>query len=142
VNDIVIVQELVCITPVNDTVIIHDITPTELTISSYGNWAIDPVESSASIYTNQVSFSIQSENASIIADEDSEYTFSGEVIGTISAGGRPSSIIVLDHTNNGGIPAGSLIIIEPSGAIRFAGTITITVANEATVIFENLTYTI
>jgi hypothetical protein len=103
---------------------------------------VNELFSTASLYANEVTFSIQSENTTIIADEDSEYTFSGEVIGTISAAGRPSTVVVLDHTNNGNIPEGVLLMVEPAGAIRFAGTIIIATENEALIELNNITYTI
>lgn len=142
VHDIVIVETFVCATPVNDTVVIEAMIPTALTISNYGAWTTDAGETTASIYANEVTLSISSANTGIIAEAGTQYMFSGEIIGTISSGGRPTFAALLDHNNNGVLPADSIMVIESTGAIRFTGSIIIDVTNEATITFENLTYNI
>lgn len=142
VNDEVIIEAFVCNTPAHDTVIIEAVMPDAVPVYGFGSWVIDGGATAATVIANELSLDISVTNSSIIAEEGTEYSFSGEIIATIAAGGRPTVMRILDHNNNGDIPAGMLLLVEPSGAIRFVGTITITTENEAAITLENLNYTI
>ncbi len=142
VNDVPIVGSMVCNAPVNDAVIIEAITATSISISSYGDWIVDTGATEASLFSNEVSFSIKSVNSSIIADVDEEMSFANAIIGTIGVAGRPESFAILDHNNNVGMPADTYIIVDHTGAIRFTGVLTIATTNEATVSLTGLKYTI
>lgn len=137
VNGTVVIADLTCDTPVNGTVVIAEITPETLAISDYGDWAQD--SSSASLYQNQVTFSLETLNTSVIVGIGEDYSFGAEIIGSISVEGRPNNTVFI---TSGTMPAGSTVVVEPSGAIRFTGTVTATGVNEVTITLANLVYNV
>lgn len=137
VNDTVTISTFACATPVNDTVIITEITPTTLTISDYGNWLQN--SSTASLYTNQVTFDLDTTNTAVIVAMGEDYLFSGDIIGTVSAEGRPATLQAL---TGGVLPADTTVTIDSTGAIRYYGSVNAAVANEIDIVITGLTYTV
>lgn len=141
-NGTVLFELLACATPTNGTVLFELITADELTITNYGSWtAAAAPDTEAFVYGNQVSFSIETTNATIIGAIGEDYSLGGETIASISALGRPSQQVVLNE-NNSNVPAGVTIMISPSGAIAVTGTFTLTVDDEITLDFDNIVYTL
>lgn len=137
VADEPIVTELGCSTPTNDLVIVTEITGEVLTITDYGNWIQN--SSSALLYQGVVTFSLDTTNTSVAISAGETYTAGGEIIGSISADGRPSETITI---SGGTLPADSYVTIDATGAIRFYGNIVITTNNEIDIVLSNLFYNV
>lgn len=135
-----VVYEFACDAPVFGDIIVTDATTTPLTISDYNNWVQS--SSSASLYKGAVTFSIDTDNTTIIAGIGDEYTLAGDVIGYISVDGRPSLALSLTSETNGSIPAGVNMIINTDGTIQIFGTFTIAVTNELTLTFTDIVYNV
>lgn len=139
VNDTVIISDFVCNTPVNDTVIITEVTPTDLTITDYGAWIIDGGGTTASVYAGQVSMDIKSVNTTTITGVAGETVYlTNEVIGVISADGRPDTSVLLNEAN--GLPADVFMVVNSNGTIMFTGATILTDDNEATIEYTGLVY--
>lgn len=138
VNSTPVIIDITCATPTNDLVIIEDVTPETLAISDYGDFAQN--SSSASLYQGQVTFSLDTTNSSVIVGMGEEFTSGGLIIGSIAPDGRPTQTVFI--TSGGSMPTDSTVTIDPSGAIRFYGVVTASVANEIDIVLTNLFYNV
>lgn len=141
-NGTVVISEFVCGTPDNGTVIISEITPDELSIIDYGAWVQDSGNTDASLYANQVTINIKTVNTTVIGEAAQVYTFSNEIIATISAQGNPNTMQILNSSNTASLGANQTIIINTNGTVVFSGDVGLTDINEATLDFTNLVYNI
>lgn len=132
VNGTVVITNLECATPVNGTVVIIEVTTETLDITDYGDWVQN--SSSASLYQGQVTFDLETVNTSVIVGIGEDYTFAAEIIATIEPDGRPVNYVTVPVTGD------ISILIEPSGIIRFSGTVTATGTNEVTITLTNIVY--
>lgn len=144
VNGAVTVTDVVCATPVAGSITVSNITAESVIIGSYSAWIVDG-SSAASVYKNQVTFSISSENDSITADPEApeeDVLISDEVIGVMGGAGRPEILTVLTHANNGVLPEEAVITIDSRGLIRYTGPATSADGESVTLTFSHLVYNI
>lgn len=132
-----VVTELGCATPVNDLVIVTEVTTETLTITDYGDWVQNT--SSASLYQNVVTLSLDTTNTSVAIATGEEYTVGGAIIGSVSVEGRPTQTVLIE---GGTLPADTQVTIDTTGAIRYYGIITITTDNEIDIVITNIFYNI
>lgn len=138
-----------CATPVLGDVTMTIITPEEVGIIQYipMNWEFVysgspavPEDTEASVYNNQVTFSIKARNYGV-PEPELTFIFSGEVIGVMGAEGRPSTLRMLTSANNGSLTDEQTITIDEYGLITYSGPPTdVDEGNYSEVQLSNLIY--
>ncbi len=134
------VTDMVCATPVIGDIVVETITPTDLLVTDYGSDWVQSTSSGA-LYNTEVSLSIETTNTSIIAGIGEDFVLTAVTIASIQAEGRPTTTVVLT-SDNSTLTGDTIVAIFPTGEIQVSGTFTITVTDELTLDFDNLTYSI
>lgn len=139
----IVETDAVCATPEAGSVSEEDITPEEVTLTSYNNWSIStPPDTQASKYAGVVTFSLLTTNTSFTEVIGDDKYFANEIVSIISPNGRPTAQRVLTNANNTSIPAGITLVVNPDGTIQVNGTVTFIADNEFTFDFNNITFNI
>lgn len=135
------VEEPVCTTPTQGVFTVEE-TGT-VAIVGYADWVEDEGETYASVYNNEVTFSIKVVNATITEDpgDPGEPVPVSEIIGIITAAARPATMAVLNSSNSA-MPDDASIIIDNSGRITYYGMVTAATATNVTIELNNITYNI
>lgn len=129
-----------CVTP-TITYEVAAVSPVDVDITGYGDWTIDP-SSDADYLNNQVVFSIMVSNNTIIPSEEGGITFDAEIIGVIGADARPTSLKILNYTNNN-LTEEQIITIDEFGIIRYTGEpTTYNIGENVEITFSGLVYNI
>ncbi len=135
------IEEPVCTTPVQGVFTVEE-TGT-VAIAGYADWVEDEEETFASVYNNEVTFSIKVVNATITEDpgDPGEPVPVSEIIGIMAAVARPAAMVVLNSSNST-MPDDASIIIDSSGRIAYYGMVTEATATNVTIELNNITYNI
>jgi hypothetical protein len=138
---IITVSEDNCDAPVLGTITVTDMSLVAVPINGFGDWVEDVPPTGATIYGYQVTFSLTVFNPNYpdIDSPPQPPIFNGEIIGVIGAEGRPITNIALDE-NNSNVPAGTNVIITPTGTILFAGEPTTSDGTGSTIVLTNIIY--
>lgn len=102
-----------CSTPELGSYEVSESTPTELAITDYGAWVQNDDETDAGLSVNTVTFRLKTINDTITGIENT--LFAGEILGSITAAGRPSVPRWID------IDADTAVSIDTNGVIRYYG---------------------
>lgn len=135
------VEEPVCATPVQG---VFTVTETgTVAIVGYADWVEDEEETFASIYNNEVTFSIKVVNATITEDpaDPGEPVLINETIGIIATAARPATIVVLNSSNSS-LPEDAGVLIDNAGRITYYGFSTAATDTNVTIELNNITYNI
>ncbi len=135
------VEEPVCATPVQGVFTVEETGA--VAIVGYADWVEDEAETFASMYNNEVTFSIKVVNATITEDpgDPGEPVPVSEIIGIVAAAARPETMAVLNSSNST-MPDDASIIIDNSGRITYYGMVTEASSTDVTIELNNITYNI
>lgn len=140
-----VVADMVCAAPVAGTVTITDNTPLSIALTALGNWVAEEALTYASLYRNEVRFSIKLTNNTITEDPDApgeSVDILNEPIAVIGAAARPYAIAVLSNDNNTAIPDGLIITIDAHGIVRASGPCTGATPTNVTIELTDIVYNI
>lgn len=117
----IVVADDTCDAPTFGTITVDDMSVTPVTITGFGDWSVDGAEE-ANVYNYLVTFTLNVGNPNYpeAGSPPQFIVFSGEKIGVIGPEARPTTNVALDE-NNSNMPAGTALVIEPTGVIRFSG---------------------
>ncbi len=88
-----------------------------LQVNNEGTWILVPSDTSAQNYLGEVTLNISTATPVTVS-----HVYSDELIASISGNGIPSYNVVIYATDNPNLPAGSMLVVNTLGEIRFTGT--------------------
>lgn len=135
-----------CPIPVLGTPVITEDTSDVVEIMEYAPWEFVyissppvPQNTSASVYNNQVTFSMEVHDYSRIPTPGETFDIYDEVIGVMYPNGRPQATVYL---TGGSLPNGWTVSVDQYGLIRFSGTAISNDSSDIEISFSNLVYNI
>lgn len=109
-----------CPAPTIGTIAVEDVTDVTATVSIADPWVAGTDPSAVIVASGSGSLTLDADNLSY-PDSEAPYYLGGEIVAIIGPAGRPSGIVNITHDDDGQIPEGSVLSIDPNGIIRWFG---------------------